>query len=236
MYAQKLKLDKRKIPTSRGKFINSFEDNRPRKVIQRVVAAGFVPSIPDAFRKFTQIYGDKSHIYRGGERFYHVDKVINQNRVPGNITFTSASGSHNISDGSGNDLFYPTDARVFTPEVDHIVPQSEGGANDLSNARVLSKDENTSAWVTRPANNQREIRVYSKLNVNTASDGKYGGLGFSKNCHDGLNVAELNALLDFQGQACTHADYSSIGKTHLNAITAIPNGKNTKNGIEVNNP
>ena len=225
-----------KISNSANQFVDSKNRVSQGKFVNQMkVAAGFVPANPAMFRAGgTTINGTAGQIYDGESGFTDKDKVIANNETSGSLTYKTTTGKRNTSDVSQNGLFGPQDARVVAPEVDHIVPKADGGSNDYSNARVVSKGENTNQGTGRPSNAQRLIAVYQDLNVSIGSQSKWisKGTGFTVNNYERLNIDKLNPLLTFQGGNDGHTDYSSVKKTELNQIRTIPTNQ-TKNDITI---
>ncbi|MBQ4845277.1 HNH endonuclease [Pseudoalteromonas sp. MMG005] len=209
-------------------------DSTDTVIIQRALRVGFVPATPGNFRgAHTTIFGIAGTAYDGGKGFTNKNAVINNNSQAGTLTVSNTDNAYNISDASNTALFNPTTARDVAPEVDHIVEKSEGGANDLSNARVVSKGENTDNTPLRPTNAQKRLALYEDLNVDVlaTSTRMDAGTTYNFNSYDRLSVADINMLRAHKGLG-TVANQAAVTKTVYNKMRGITKNV-TKNDIRV---
>lgn len=130
-----------------------------------------------------------------------------------------------LSDESANQLMEPAEATDMYPEIDHIVPAAEEGANDTRNARVLSKLENYDPATPRPNANQRRLAVYDRIRITQ------GGYYWNWNDGDVLSFQAVNQLLDYAGVGRIHAFAAATRQTSIDIYNATRNGVGTQNGV-----
>lgn len=133
-----------------------------------------------------------------------------------------------ISDEGGNQLMSRNEATDLTPEIDHIWTRAEEGANDLRNARVLSKRENNAAGTTRPAGNEKRMAVYDNI---TVTNGPFGG-NWAANAGDILTLARMGDLRRYANNENQPASWAATTPNMAIQIHNAAPGA-TNNGVTV---
>lgn len=129
---------------------------------------GYVPAIPGNFRATTTLAFDNSGVPDHDKAFNNSQRpnvYTNNVNNGGGAAPILAGGTHPRSDVGGTALIDRNVVSPIEPEIDHIVPRGDGGANDFDNARVISKTQNTNGNVPRPAAAGRALRAYEAFNI-----------------------------------------------------------------------
>jgi len=142
--------------------------NNPKNdTVQRTIHIGLEPANPDLFRTVTRRTGSTTSHYGGGPFNIHAGIATsnrsNTPRVRPTALPNLAGGL--ISDHSNQRLIDRTAASNYEPEIDHIVERSNRGSNSYSNARVLSKTENTNGSAARPGPTQIVTRAHKGIRI-----------------------------------------------------------------------
>lgn len=147
------------------KPIESNSSKSMNKTILQMFKCGYEPKNPNNFREITRITNDGSGEPNGNKIFNSAQResVLAFNNFYAGIANATISMRY-ASDHSRNRLGHRTEMSNLEPEVDHIVPKSELGANTYNNARVLSKTENTVA-ANRPALADRKLIAFENFNM-----------------------------------------------------------------------
>ena len=126
----------------------------------QMIRAGFVPSNPNAWRKTTRLTTNANlGGIDGGNSFSAAQSEDVRDNNTGRAPNVALNLNATLADDADNTALLPRDvASQRAPEIDHIVPRAQWGANDSRNARVLSKDNNTGP-VGRPRLQQGEVRI-----------------------------------------------------------------------------
>ncbi len=180
-----------------GKNLANFNTNAAP--VQRRIHVGKEPTNPDAWRTVTRRTGSTTAHYGGGDFNIHAG-VGNSNLANGpgvvpNALPNLAAGL--ISDHSNNRLLDRAAASNYEPEVDHIVEAQNLGSNSYSNARILSKSENTNGTAARPGAGAISTVAHHSIrirNTNTGYDHTVAQGG-------ALNVADNAEITTFGGLA-----------------------------------
>ena len=222
---------------------SSFRPNAPaasagaQAPVQRSVAAGVVQRIPVGFvptATFGTPYGglnDPANSRSGDEPFTKAQRNAIYNDNIANRGARPARPVHNgpVSDVSGNQLLQRSEATSLTPEIDHIVPRANEGANDVANGRVLSKRENNQVFgIPRPTAAQRRLAVYESIDV---KHGPYGG-NWSADDGDHLNLNQVGDLLTYANNGNKPASWAATTDQVARTIKARASGS-TRNGVKV---
>ncbi|MBS0424939.1 MAG: HNH endonuclease [Proteobacteria bacterium] len=198
--------------------------------VAQLIRVGLVPSNPGNFRTYTTATGYGGGTFGGGS-FNSSDLTLieNSNQTnAGNPPLPATNYPTSASDESGNALLDRLDSRVVAPEVDHIVPKKDGGANDLDNARMLSKAENKSPGTSRPTGGQRDMRLYQPI---TITNGHYVANGPVAAGTD-LSVAAVKELARYAGSTVP-GSMAAVSKTTVDDILTQGVGV-TKGGVTIN--
>lgn len=113
---------------------------------------GWVPFAPGVYRGTTNIAGfgpatNGGAPFNGGMRtLVEANNIAN---FPG-VAPVLPVGNYPRSDVGGGALLTYAISGNITPELDHIIPVNEGGANDGQNARLISKLQNNAPGLPRP--------------------------------------------------------------------------------------
>ena len=190
---------------------------------------GVVPSVPGNYRNYTDLGGDGngwSFATWGGGNFNASDRnhVYDNNvqNAPDNPPAPDLADDPPVSDDSGDTLLTPGDASDIYPEVDHIVPVADMGANDWKNARILSKRENNNGAPARPGVGARTLRTYQDLDIRSGTGDHDVSAG------DSLSNAQVRLLNRFAGNGNT----ASVSGANVSEIIGTASG--TANGVSVN--
>lgn len=209
---------------------NAFATGSHQKTLQRI-AVGYAPTNPGNYRNFTQLNGlegspasDKP--FHNGQRANILTN--NVNKGGGNAPLIGP-GQHPIDDTSGGRLLDRTMATNYDPEIDHIVPRSEGGANDYNNARVISKANNLGGGVARPNNTQRVLRLYENITLSAnAPNSVYNPTPLAAG-HN-LDLTQARLLATYANVQYPNA-IADLGQVGANAIKT--SGKGVNNNVSV---
>lgn len=198
-------------------------------VVQRI-PVGYIPST--AFARPYAGVNDPSGNRAGDQAFTKAQRNAIYNNNIANRGARPARPVHNgpVSDVSGNQLLQRSEATSLTPEIDHIVPRAEEGANDVTNGRVLSKRENNQVFgIPRPANNQKRLAVYESIDV---QNGPYGG-NWSKDDGDTLTLNQVGDLLRYANNGNRPASTAAAANVQVaQAIKGRGSGA-TRNGVTI---
>lgn len=215
-----------------GKFeaVQRVEEEVPlqgKYPVQRIVV-GYVPTNPATFRTTTTIAYDGAGVPAPNKAFNNTQRpqIYANNLLHGGGAAPVVVGvNHATEDIVPSAALMNRDAvSDIEPEVDHIVPQAQGGVNDNDNARILSKTHNTDGSASRPTNVQKSLRVYENVTIDDYPD--------STNYSDGnfLHPSDIGALCDYAN--VSPGNMSNISNADLAMIGAAPKG-NTNKGITV---
>jgi len=155
------------VPIDAGNFSRSSQAFQMKRL-------GYVPAIPGHFRATTTIGYNASGVPNHDKAFNNSQRPnIYANNIAngGGAAPVLPAGIHPRSDVGGTALLDRSIVSPIEPEIDHIVPRADGGANDFDNARVISKTENTNGNVPRPSAAGRALRAYEAFSI-----GPTGGL------------------------------------------------------------
>ncbi|MEH6348319.1 MAG: hypothetical protein V7785_24695 [Bermanella sp.] len=175
--------------SSQVKQLRSFKKNRStglnRKDAVQLYNLGWVPSTPGTYRNMSNAIGStvntRGHAVFGNRR-YQVENNNVANAGAG-VGAVALPANHMVSDVGGIDLPTYAQASNISPECDHIVMDSEFGANDLENGRMISKAQNNNAATPRPhapafggtfgaGANDVHLRLYTPIaSINNATTG-----------------------------------------------------------------
>jgi hypothetical protein len=192
---------------------------------------GYVPSAPGTFRGTTTLAYNGTGVPHGGKDFNgtQTDAVrTNNNAGVGSTLLTvNSTAAHNKSDIGGAALMNRDHVSQVTPEVDHIVPKAEGGANDYHNARVLSKTQNTGGGglMARPNAGQKTLRAYEDITI-----GPTNGMASIISAGDAIDANDSDNLATYSGVMAAGNPGAYIG-ANITAMIAAGNG--TANGIDI---
>lgn len=103
----------------------------------------------------------------------------------------------------------------YRPEVDHIIPAAQEGANDTRNARILSRNENTAPGTSKPAPKRKKNAQYTRpITIQ----------GRGRNAGDSLTLADLTDLIRFHtGFYVPFPTWAAVTALHVGTIRAIAN-------------
>lgn len=197
---------------------------------------GYVPAAPGGFRNFTNSAYDGSGNPQGGKAFNGAQTAAvraDNSAAGGGAAPVIGVGAHNRSDvGVGAALMNRDMVSAIEPEVDHIVPVVQGGANDKDNARVISKLQNApnAGGVTRPNAAQKVIRAHENFDI-----GPTGG-AMLDNIQAGamLTAVQAGYLARYTGIIALGAPPPAVGAySGANITTMINAGNGTQNGIDI---
>lgn len=136
----------------------------------QMIRAGVIPQTPGNYRSTTNLTINASHDALDADKAFNNTQrgVITTNNETQSGDPSIGNENHPLQDDhSDHGLLTPTRASNIAPEVDHIVPRTENGANDVRNARVMSKANNhPSSGVPRPNGGARTVAVYQAVTVN----------------------------------------------------------------------
>lgn len=180
-----------------GKNLTNF--NNSVAPIQRRIHVGNQPVNPDNWRSATRITGSNPAHYGGGRFGIHAG-VYNDNaaNAPGAIAaaMPALGAGNNISDSSNSELLDRVDASDYTPEVDHIVEAQHFGSNSYSNARVLSKTENTNGVPARPVGAAIHTVAHHRIRIRNTNTGynHVVAADTALNANDNAEIATFGGL------------------------------------------
>jgi hypothetical protein len=208
----------------------------PSQLAVQKVDVGYAPANPAAFRTTTTINGlggspasDKT-FHNGQRAQIYINNVANG----GGAAPVVPAGNNPTDDFSNGALLDRQLGTTLEPEVDHIVPRAEGGANDYSNARVLSKDNNVNGNPPRPNNAQKVFRLYEAITL-SANIPQFGQPNYvipPTPIAAGTNLSLLaTRLLAIHANLPIPPQITSLGRVGANAIRDAP--RNTQNGVTV---
>ncbi|MDO1529998.1 DUF4157 domain-containing protein [Fulvimonas sp. R45] len=199
------------------------------------VDVGYVPAVPGAFRTTTTIAlltgtpaSDKP--FSNTQRpLIYANNIANGGGAPPVIP----AGNNPRDDVTNGGLLDRQIVTQVEPEIDHIVPRAEGGANDYSNARVLSKQNNVNA-MPRPNNAQKAFRLYEAINLsaNIPQNGQPNFVYPQTQIPAGaaLGLVETQLLAIHAGLA-QPPQITSLGQAGANAIKN--DGRGTANFVTI---
>lgn len=151
---------------------NQSKSNSVANPVQ-LMRAGVVPKAPDNFRTTTKnlTVNASFDAIDGNKAFNKTQRTVvtDENERLSNDPFVKKISRPLQDDSDDSALLRPASAKNMAPEVDHIVPKKYNGSNDMRNARVLSKGNNTSSATTRPSNAQSGVAVYENVTVNNTA-------------------------------------------------------------------
>jgi len=193
---------------------------------------GWVPSNPGKWRATTTIAGN-TPATKGGGAFVcgtvEANNIVQAGTAAKKVTIPA---KHMLSDVSGAHMPTYQQARDLTPECDHIVETQEGGANDYTNARMITKAENNVPGTPRPVTPAYggnianvDLKIYTPVTIGVTK--KYGG-------PHGLNTGDVLTLPQTRALA-RHANgvdpmkWNQVDRQVVNEI--IGDGLGTQSGI-----
>lgn len=137
------------------------------QVIQRAIDIGWEPTNPANYRNSTTAVGNGVSAPYGGVTFGAGNRTLIHNSnyaaIPNNIALTLQRGI--MDDDNNRRLISRGDASYYSPEVDHIVPRLDGGANSLTNGRLLAKGRNTAGQGARPNRGAQTLKAFQALRI-----------------------------------------------------------------------
>ena len=163
--ATKKKLEDKRPETKEKEALQAKLDET---VMQRAIDIGWEPETPNDYRNNSRSVGNGVSAPYGGAGFADGNKNTlytsnenNFNSLRAALTFGTHADDHNDAF-----LFNRAVATGHSPEVDHIVESAAGGANSLSNGRILSKYNNGGGGVPdRPGRGDQELRSYQNMTI-----------------------------------------------------------------------
>ncbi|MDJ0509139.1 MAG: DUF4157 domain-containing protein [Crocosphaera sp.] len=194
----------------------------------QMINVGWVPSNPGKWRHFTTTKG-KTKYTRGGGLFGDTKKIVQdniKNALGKAFIIPGKAKTHPVSDYSKNNMLTSVEARDLTPEVDHIVPVTEKGANDYENARVISSNENhPSSKIARPSLAQKALRIYTGVTISLSPAVKkhYGPGPYVLKTGANLTWKQARALARYSGQGLLN-NWSDIDEDVVSAIISTGQG------------
>jgi len=112
--------------------------------VQRATNVGWEPRNSAAYRKFTSVLSGNPGSPYGGQDFCDGAKIKIYASNDGGCTDTKLTCTTKFGDDFDTTaLLTRIDASKHSPEIDHIVEATDGGASSLANGRVLSQGNNT---------------------------------------------------------------------------------------------
>ncbi len=198
--------------------------------IQRI-AVGLVPNNPNSWRGRTTVRGwSNATVGFGTFNSSDLNAVATSNLAAGPVAAPVTAGPYPGSDVTGGALLGRAEAGQVAPEVDHVVPRSDGGANDGDNARLISKLENNSTVVNnnRPTGNQLSMRLYDDIDVVTAH---YGGTG-TFDAGDDLPFNAVKDLARYSG-ATIPTSWANVDATCVDTIIRDTAGTGMYQGVDI---
>jgi hypothetical protein len=203
-----------------------FVDNRSEAVAQRKlqkvidnqkgvtqmrINVGNEPDVPNNYRTITTSAGYTANHYGAGPFNIHAG-VYGNNRANAGVAVVPVATVDGKSDHSSVSLLDRNWASNNTPELDHIVPVAQYGANSYNNARVLSVIENNNNAAARPGGGNIVTKVYKNTRI------RDGG-GYDNTINAGNNLVA--------GDQARVATFGGIG-----AVIAANSG-DTANGVTI---
>lgn len=135
---------------------------------QFAIKAGLIPHAPDNHREVSKglQYNPNWGSLDGNKAFNNTQRgaivTHNDSQVP---TLTTSNEGRPLGDDVDQSaLLHPNRARHLAPEIDHVIPRARHGANDVRNARVVSKNNNLNAG-NRPDEHNSNVAVYEPVTV-----------------------------------------------------------------------
>ncbi|HLN60656.1 MAG TPA: HNH endonuclease signature motif containing protein [Symbiobacteriaceae bacterium] len=206
--------------------------------MQRSVETGVVQRIPVGYvptAAFGTPYGglnDPTSNRNGDQAFSDAQRkaIYRENFANHAGRFAPVPGTPGpVSDHSGNQLLERVEASQLTPEIDHIVPRDDEGANDVVNGRVLSKSENNAGGIPRPAGTQKRLAIYETIDV---TNGPYGG-DWVADDGDKLNLNQVGDLLRYANNGNKPASWAAASNVAVAQAIQNRGSGNTRNGVTV---
>ena len=133
----------------------------------QLMRAGLIPKDSDEYRKITTLTDNPKFTAIDGQKSFNESqkvKVREDNEVEAGDPITSKEDFPLQDDETEYALLDQERASEISPEVDHIVPKAEIGANDIRNARVLSKENNNDSD-DRPGESDIGFTVYESITL-----------------------------------------------------------------------
>lgn len=137
----------------------------------QLLAIGMVPAVPGDWRNYTtsSANGGTAGTYPFSDAQKNTVRNNNRANAAGAApVLVNPGGGFSASDSTDGALMTAAQANSFAPQVDHIVEATHYGANDLSNARLLSQGENNGnipLVLGRPAKTDQRMRTYEDLTI-----------------------------------------------------------------------
>jgi len=209
---------------------------QPGKGVTQMVNVGFIPVNPGNYRGTTTITGISTTMAG--------DKAFNNSQRPqiyaDNVNNGGANapiigpGQHPTEDTNGGALIDRSVVTPIEPEIDHIVPRQDGGANDFSNARVLSKANNMNGGVIRPGRVNQILRLYQNitLSANIPQNNQPNFVYGPTQINAGAALSNLQgSLLALHAGVNGINGVAALSGGNVNSISAA--GRNTNNYVTV---
>jgi hypothetical protein len=225
-----------RVVETQSPAVPASNSSLPSQLTVQKVDVGYAPANPAMFRTTTTIAGlggtpasDKP-FHNGQRAQIYADNVAHG----GGAAPVVPAGNNPRDDFSNGALLDRQVGTNLEPEVDHIVPRAQGGANDYSNARVLSKNNNLNGAPPRPNNAQKVFRLYEPitLSANIPQFGQPNYVLHPTPIAAGANLSLTAAqLLAIHANVAVPAQLTDLGQAGANAITNA--GRNTQNGVTV---
>lgn len=151
----------RAVATSAGQNARSLP-------AQFAIKAGLIPHAPDNHRLVTTGLSVNANLgsLDGNKAFNNTQRaaIVNHNDAQVPMLTTSNEDRPLKDDVDTTALLHPQRSKQLAPEIDHVVPRAQHGANDVRNARVVSKDNNLNAG-NRPDEDNSNVAVYEPVTV-----------------------------------------------------------------------
>jgi hypothetical protein len=161
----------RGLSSTSGRLERIGGNHGATRPIQRI-NVGYIPTNAGQYRTVTNLGGYSGDTVRGDKAFNNTQRgyVYGNNIANGGnnrampVPQGGIPGNDSTQNGAG--LMNREWASLYEPEVDHIVPRADGGANDYRNARIISKNNNTNGQMNRPNRNEQDLKLYTGITVN----------------------------------------------------------------------
>lgn len=203
-----------------------------KKSIIQLIAVGMIPQVPNNWRHNVNLNDNGATGTEGDEPFSNAQKqATHANNIAqaGGGAPVLPVGNYPQSDSSNNGLVTRALATTLSPEVDHIVPRADNGANDYQNARILSQGENNghiALGLGRPLRANQRMRVYNNINIDRDMNAP-NYVPVNKNINAGTNLVmnDIKSLAHYAGVNVPN-NYAAITNAIIVGILDAGNGNN----------
>jgi len=202
-------------------------------VVQRLIYIGKEPNDPSDYRKVTTSSGFSRGVTRAERKFANNERedIIdnNESSAPNKKKMVTTKLA---SDYDRTGMLTPAGAKVLAPEVDHIVRKTDGGSTADENARVITKDQNTSPLVNndRPDasdNNETDTVIYQDYEIEAQG---YGN-DHSLSAGDVLTLDQVKSFSQYATGAPVASWAAFNGGVMRSIVNESPDA--TKNQVEI---